>query len=55
MLGNRFYTGRTEFEEEFIRAQHETAVSDVLHRQAAGCNGDKHALGTRTAERRLQS
>ncbi len=30
MLGNRFYTGRVEFEGESIRAQHDAIVSDVL-------------------------
>lgn len=32
MLGNRFYTGRVEFEGESIRAQHDAIVSDVLFR-----------------------
>ena len=32
MLGNRLYTGRVEFEGEFIRAQHDAIVSDVLFR-----------------------
>ena len=30
MLGNRFYTGRVEFEGEFIRAQHDAIISDGL-------------------------
>jgi site-specific DNA recombinase len=30
ILGNRFYTGRVEFEGTFIRAQHDAIVSDVL-------------------------
>ena len=39
MLANRFYTGRTEFEGELIRAQHDAIVSDVLFRKAATRNG----------------
>lgn len=30
MLGNRFYTGRVEFEGAFIRAQHDPIISDAL-------------------------
>jgi site-specific DNA recombinase len=30
MLGNRFYTGRVEFEGAFIQARHDAIVSDVL-------------------------
>ena len=30
MVRNRFYTGRVEFEGEFIRAQHDAIISDVL-------------------------
>lgn len=30
MLGNRFYTGRVEVEGEFIRAQHDAIISDLL-------------------------
>ncbi len=36
ILGNRFYTGRVEFEGTFIRAQHDAIVSDVLFGK---CNG----------------
>ena len=39
MLANRFYTGRVEFEGQFIRAQHDAVVSDVLFRQATSRNG----------------
>jgi site-specific DNA recombinase len=39
MLGNRFYTGRVEFEGELIRAQHDAIVSDVLFRRATGRRG----------------
>ena len=30
ILGNRFYTGRIEFEGAFIRAQHDAIISDIL-------------------------
>ena len=36
ILGNRFYTGRVEFEGTFIRARHDAIVSDVLFWR---CNG----------------
>jgi site-specific DNA recombinase len=36
ILGNRFYTGRVQFDGSFIRAQHEAIVSDVLFGK---CNG----------------
>ena len=39
MLGNRFYTGRVEFDGEFVRGQHDAIVSDVLFRKAAAVNG----------------
>jgi len=39
ILGNRFYTGRVEFEGEFIKAQHDAIVSDVLFRRAVAING----------------
>ncbi len=39
MLANRFYTGRVEFDGEFIRAQHDAIVSDMLFRQAATSTG----------------
>ena len=32
MLRNRFYTGRVEYEGDFIRAQHDAIVSDPLFR-----------------------
>ncbi|MEW6116427.1 MAG: recombinase family protein [Nitrospirota bacterium] len=35
ILGNRFYTGRVEFEGTFIRAQHDAIVSDVLFRKCS--------------------
>lgn len=41
MLGNRFYTGRVEFEGELIRAQHDGIVSDVLFEEAAVRNGER--------------
>jgi hypothetical protein len=34
MVSNRFYTGRVEFEGQFIRAQHDAIVSDVLFERA---------------------
>ena len=34
MVRNRFYTGRVEFDGEYIRAQHDAIVSDVLFEQA---------------------
>jgi hypothetical protein len=40
ILGNRFYTGRVEFEGELIRAQHDAIVSDLAFRQAAGDDGE---------------
>ena len=34
MIRNRFYTGRIEFEGEFIRARHDAIIADVLFEQA---------------------
>jgi len=34
MVSNRFYTGRVEFEGQFIRAQHAAIVSDLLFEEA---------------------
>jgi site-specific DNA recombinase len=34
MLRNRFYTGRVEFDGQYIRAQHDAIVSDVLYERA---------------------
>jgi len=39
ILGNRFYTGRIEFEGELIQAQHDAIVSDVLYPKTADVNG----------------
>ena len=39
MLGNRFYTGRVEFDGDLIRAQHDAIVSDLLFDRAAQRNG----------------
>jgi len=38
ILGNRFYTGRVEFEGTFIRAQHDAIISDVLFGRCNGSN-----------------
>jgi site-specific DNA recombinase len=43
MIRNRFYTGRVEFEGEFIRAQHDAIVSDVLFEQANAPAGSRAA------------
>jgi site-specific DNA recombinase len=34
IVANRFYTGRIEYDGQFIRAQHDAIVSDVLFEQA---------------------
>jgi site-specific DNA recombinase len=39
MLGNRFYTGRVEFQGDLIRARHDATVSDLLFDRAARRNG----------------
>jgi len=45
MVRNRFYTGRVEFDGEYIRARHDAIVSDLLFERANGNSTATRATG----------